>query len=98
MQGQTARYLQPDLGLPRPQNTEPVYPNRWSTGLVNRRSLVRSPARPKFFQRVGDNHCDRIHSSLTACLLFRRWLCGKAVSGLERILCASQVKRTREKA
>ena len=30
------------------------------------RSLVRSPARPIFFPRIDDSHCDRIHSSLIA--------------------------------
>ena len=34
------------------------------------RSLVRSPARPIFFPRIDDNHCDRIHSSLTAVRCF----------------------------
>ena len=29
------------------------------------------------------------------CLLFRLWLCGKATSGLETILCGVLVKRTR---
>ena len=35
-------------------------------GLENSRSLVRFPARPIFFQRTDDSHCDKIHSSLTA--------------------------------
>ena len=30
------------------------------------------------------------------CPLFRQWLCGKADSGLERILCGVLVKRTPE--
>ena len=33
--------------------------------IENRRSLVRSTARPIFFPRIDDSHCDRIHSSLT---------------------------------
>ena len=32
----------------------------------NRRSLVRSPARPILFPRINDSLCDRIHFSLTA--------------------------------
>ena len=35
-----------------------------------RRWLVRSSARPIFFPRIDDSHCDRIHSSLTAVRCF----------------------------
>ena len=31
------------------------------TGLQKRRSLVRSHVRPKFFPRIDDSHCGRIH-------------------------------------
>ena len=34
-----------------------------SVGLENRRSLVRSPARPIFFPKIDDSHYERIHSS-----------------------------------
>ena len=37
------------------------------------RSLFRSSARPIFFQRIDDSHCDRIHSSLTSSI-YRREL------------------------
>ena len=43
-------------------------------GLENRRSLVLSPARPIFFPRIDDSHCDRIHSSPT---VIKRWSCEK---------------------
>ena len=33
-------------------------------GLEQRRSLLQSLARPIFFPRVDDSHCDNIHSSL----------------------------------
>ena len=36
----------------------------------DRRSLVRSPARPILFPRIDDSHCDRIHSSLTTVSCF----------------------------
>ena len=52
----------------------------------NRRSLVRSPARPIFFPRIDDSHCDWIQFFSHRCPLFRQWLCGKAASGLERML------------
>ena len=42
------------------------YSNPLRCRLENRRSLVRSTARPIFFPRIDDSHCDRIHSSLTA--------------------------------
>ena len=41
------------------------------------RSLVRSPARPIFFLRIDDSHCDRIHSSLTAVCCFNNGYLGK---------------------
>ena len=41
------------------------------------RSLVRSPARPIFFPRIDDSHCDRIHSSLTAVRCFDNGYVGK---------------------
>ena len=51
---------------------------------------------PIFFLRIDDSHCDRIHSSLTAVHYFDN-CCGKAASGLEKILCRVLVKRTSEK-
>ena len=53
----------------------------------------KSPTRPIFFPRIDDSHCDRIHFSLTA----DHWLCGKAASGLEKILCRALVKKTPRK-
>ena len=41
------------------------------------RSRVRSPARPIFFPRIDDSHCDRIHSSLTAVRCFDNGYVGK---------------------
>ena len=43
----------------------------------NRRSLVRSPARPIFFPRIDDSHCDRIHSFLIAVRCFDDGYVGK---------------------
>ena len=45
--------------------------------LVNRRSLVRSSARPIFFPRIDDSHCDSIHSSLTTVRCFYHGYVGK---------------------
>ena len=45
--------------------------------LENRRSLVQSPAHPKFFLRIDDSYCDRIHSSLTAVCCFDNGYVGK---------------------
>ena len=67
-------------------------------GTWDGRSMVRSTARPIFFPRVDDSHwliatgqgSFRCHR----CPLFRRWLWGKAVSGLKRTLCRVLVKRT----
>ena len=39
--------------------------------------MVRFPARPIFFQRIDDIHCDRIHSSLTAVHCFDNGYVGK---------------------
>ena len=68
-----------------------------SIGLENRRSLVRSPARPIFFPRIDDSHCERIHSSLTAVRCFENRYVGKQPVFLERILCGVPVKRTSAK-
>ena len=38
---------------------------------------VRSPARPIFFPRIDDSHCDRIHSSLTTVRCFDNGYLGK---------------------
>ena len=54
-------------------------------------------ARPIFFLRIDDSHCDRIHSSLTVVNCFDNGLIGKAASGLEITLCGVLVKRTSEK-
>ena len=40
---------------------------------------------------IDDNHCDRIHSAVIAVCC-----CGKAASGLKRILCGLLVKKRRE--
>ena len=64
---------------------------------LNRRSLVRSPARPIFFPKIDDSYCDWIHSSLaavrcvetTVMLVSSHWL-GK---NIVRVL----VKRTPER-
>ena len=60
--------------------------SRLRTRLENRRLLVRSTARPVFFPRTDDSHYDRNAFHSHRWLLFRRWLCGKAASGLEKIL------------
>ena len=39
--------------------------------------LVRSTARPIFFPRIDDSHCDRIHPSLTAVRCFDNGYMGK---------------------
>ena len=52
---------------------------------------LESPARPIFFFMIDDIQCDRMNFSQDGCPLFRRWLCGKAASGLERISCGIQV-------
>ena len=41
------------------------------------RSLVRSPARPIFFLRIDDGHCDRIHFSPTTLHCFDNGYVGK---------------------
>ena len=41
------------------------------------RSLVRSMARPIFFPRINDSHCNRIYSSLTAVRCFDNGYMGK---------------------
>ena len=43
----------------------------------NRRSLVRFPARPIFFPRINDSHCDMTHSSVTAVRFFDNRNVGK---------------------
>ena len=48
---------------PKPFCQAPL-PSRKRTGLENRRLLVRSQARPIFFSKMDDSHCDRIHSLL----------------------------------
>ena len=48
-----------------------------SGGLENRRSLVQFLTRPTFFPRIDNNHCDRIHSSLTAVHCFDDGYVGK---------------------
>ena len=49
-----------------------------------------TPAKPIFFQRINDSHCDMIHSSLTAVHFFSDGNVGKqphtTITGLERIL------------
>ena len=45
--------------------------------VLKRRSLVRSPARPIFFPRIDDSHCDRIYSFLTAVRCFDNGYVGK---------------------
>ena len=44
---------------------------------------------PVFFPRIDVIHChmDRILFLSHHCPLFRRWLCGKVASGMDRILC-----------
>ena len=54
-----------------------VLGNYWLVGVVTLRSLVWSPARPIFFPRIVDSHCDRIHSSLTAVCCFNKGYLGK---------------------
>ena len=54
------------------------------------------PDGPQRSRRINDSHCDRIYSCFTPCPLFRRWLCGKAISGLGRILCGVLVKNSRK--
>ena len=41
------------------------------------RYLVQSTARPIFFPRIDDSHCDRIHSSLTTVRCFNNGYVGK---------------------
>ena len=53
--------------------------------------LLRFLAWPIFFMRIDDSHYDRIRFS-QCCPLFQKWLCGKAASGLERILCGLPVE------
>ena len=63
-----------------PRNTEWIEKRvlaKLSCGLENRRWLVRSPARPIFFPRIDDSHCDKIHSSLTAVRCFDNGYMGK---------------------
>ena len=55
---------------------------------MNRRPLVRSPARPIFFPRIDDSHCDRIHSSLTAIRWFDNGYVGKQPVALGKMTCA----------
>ena len=43
-----------------------------------------------FFLSIEDSHCDDSHR----CPLLRQWVCGKAASDLERIMCEVLVKRT----
>ena len=58
-----------------------MYLSRSSTGLENRRSPVPSRASPIFFPRIDDNHCNRIHSSLTAVRFFDNGYVGKQPVG-----------------
>ena len=51
--------------VPRSFDCLSKYTCTGSCGLKNRRSLVQFPARPMFFPRNDDSHCNRIHSSLT---------------------------------
>ena len=44
---------------------------------MNMRLLVRSPARPIFFPRINDSHCDRIHFSLITVRCFDNGYVGK---------------------
>ena len=55
----------------------PAEPHCSVGSVVDRRSLVRFPARPIFFPRIDDSHCDRIHSSLTAVCCFYNGYKGK---------------------
>ena len=48
----------------------PKEPSPIAQSVALRRSLVRTPARPIFFPRIDDTHCDRIHSSLNAVRCF----------------------------
>ena len=58
-----------------------------------------SAARPIFFHRIDDRHCDRTHSSLTAVHSFDDRLSEKAASGFERIFVWSAgQKKCDEKA
>ena len=53
-------------------------PNRLvDTELENKRSLVRSPARPIFLSGIDYSHCDRIYSSLTTTKCFGIGYVGK---------------------
>ena len=65
-------------------------------GLENRRSLIRSPARPIFFPRIDDSYCDSILFLCHRCLLFRQWLCGKAASGLKEYCAGYWLKELQE--
>ena len=64
--------------------------------LLNRRSLVRSPARPIFFPRMDDSHCDMIHSSLTAILCFGNGYVGKQPVALREYSAKCWLKELQE--
>ena len=48
-----------------------------TSALGNRGSLVTSPARPKFFPRIDNSHCETIHSCLTPVCCFDNGYVGK---------------------
>ena len=52
-------------------------PHRSVGSVADFRSLVRSPAQPIFFPKIGDSHCDRIHSLLAAVRYFDNAYVGK---------------------
>ena len=65
-------------------------------GLENRRSLVRSPARPKFFPTTDDSHCDWIHSSLTAVHCFDNGYVGKQPVAWKEYCAEYELKELQE--
>ena len=70
--------------------------SRLRCGFENRRSLVRSSARPIFFLRIDDSHCDRIYSSLTAFSCFDNGYVGKQPVALEEYFAEYWLKELKE--
>ena len=54
------------------------------------------PASANIFPRIGDSHCNRIHSSVTAVHCFDDVYVGKHPVAWKRVMCEVLVRRTQE--
>ena len=65
--------------------------------VTNRRSLVRSPARLIFFQKIDDSHCHRAHSFFTIIHCFDDGYIGKQTSAWKEY-CAKYCKNVHQES